>query len=304
MNAFKSVCVFRDGKFLGLKEIKGLVFDLAVYKVLQQHFYADFDLVTTNSSLNKLPFSFKCPLKGRRVMIWYSTNSKPFNFRGKQQILGWDLGAVMKGLDSHLVWTKYDATYLESLGVSNVHAIGPILLQTQILAEKSTHNYVITFFDITPLNPSDDWIVGTQENFYSERDALCDLEAFKELSADLLNTFVDKVKVRIKPKRPYISIHSEKYIEQIIEGSREHKIELLSPHANLYEVISQSDLVIATPWTSPAVLAREMAVNSVFFAIRSTDWELPNEYEDIRVIKSLNGLMAYINLDIQKKLYK
>jgi polysaccharide biosynthesis PFTS motif protein len=99
-------------------------------------------------------------------------------------------------------------------------------------------------------------------------------------------------------------VHSKKYIEQIIKSSREHQIELLSPNENLYKVVSQSDLVIATPWTSPAVLAKEMALNSVFFAIRSTDWELPNEYEGIRVIKSLSELTVFINLDIRKKFNK
>jgi polysaccharide biosynthesis PFTS motif protein len=185
-----------------------------------------------------------------------------------------------------------------------VYAIGPILFQTKIVAERSTNNYIITFFDVTPFAPSNDWIVGTQENFYSERDALGDFEAFKKLSADLLKSYVNEVKVRIKPKRTYNPVHSKKYIEQIIKSSREHQIELLSPNENLYKVVSQSDLVIATPWTSPAVLAKEMALNSVFFAIRSTDWELPNEYEGIRVIKSLSELTVFINLDIRKKFNK
>jgi len=304
MKVFKSVSLFRNQELLSLKDMKRVVLDQAVFEILHQDLYSEFDLVTTNSSIKKLPFAFECPLKGRRVMVWYSTNSKPVNFRGNQQSLGWDIGAVNNSLDSHLVWTKYDVTFLKSLGIHNVYAIGPILFQAQIVAERSTHNYVITFFDVTPLAPSNDWIVGTQENFYSEQDALGDFEAFKKLSADLLKSYVNEVKVRIKPKRAYNLMHSKKYIEQIIESCREHQIELLSPNENLYKVVSQSDLVIATPWTSPAVLAKEMAFNSVFFAIRSTDWELPNEYEGIRVIKSLSELTAYINLDIRKKFNK
>ena len=304
MNVFSSVSLFRNQEFLGLKNMKRVVLDQAVFKVLHQDFYTEFDLVTTNSSIKKLPIAFECPLKGRRVMVWYSTNSKPINFRANQQGLGWDIGAVKNGLDSHLVWTKYDVNFLKSLGIYNVYAIGPILFQTKIVAERSTNNYIITFFDVTPFAPGNDWIVGTQEDFYSERDALGDFEAFKKLSADLLKSYVNEVKVRIKPKRTYNPVHSKKYIEQIIKSCREHQIELLSPNENLYKVVSQSDLVIATPWTSPAVLAKEMALNSVFFAIRSTDWELPNEYEGIRVIKSLSELTVFINLDIRKKFNK
>lgn len=302
MNVFKSVSLFKDQELLGLKEMKKLIFDLAIFKILNNQCYPEFDLVTTNSSLKKLPFAFECPLKGRRVMAWYSTNSKPMNFRGNQQILGWDVGAVQNGIDSHLVWTNHDVVFLESLGIKNAHAIGPILFQTQIVVEKSTFNYHITYFDVTPLAPSYNWILGTQENFYSEGNALGDFEAIKKLSADLMSDYGNKVKVRIKPKRTYSPRHSQKYIEQILKGSREHQIELLSSNSNLYEVISQSDLVIATPWTSPAVLAREMASDSVFFAIRAADWELPNEHEGIRVINSCSELKAYVDCKILKKL--
>ena len=301
MNVFKSVSLLKDQELLGLKEMKKLIFDLAVFKILNHRSYPEFDLVTTNSSLKKLPPAFECPLKGRRVMVWYSTNSKPLNFRGNQQILGWDVGVVQKGVDSHLVWTKHDVDFLEKLGIVNVHAIGSVLFQAQIVAERSTFTYYITYFDVTPLAPSNNWIVGNQENFYSERNAMSDFEAIEKLSIDLMGAYGNKVKVRIKPKRTHSPRHSKKYIEQIVKGSLENHYELLSPSANLYEVISQSDLVIATPWTSPAGLAREMALDSVFFAIRASDWELPNEYEGISVINSFSELKRYVDWKILEK---
>ena len=304
MKVFRSVIRLRGQELFGLKEVKRSVFDLAVYEVLHQHRYPEFDLVTTNSSLEKLPIAFQCPIKGRRVMVWYSTNSKPIYFRGNPQSLNWDVGAIIKGIDSHLVWTKYDVVYLESLGIHKAHAIGPILFQTQIVGERSARNYVITYFDVTPLAPSYDYIVGTQDNFYSERNALRDLEAIEKLSANLNGAFANKVQVRIKPKRAYSQMHSKKYITKIMEHSRQHQIEILSPYANLYEIISQSDLVIATPWTSPAVLAKELATNSVFFTIRAAEWDLPAEYEGIRVINSCGELTEYVNLGIQKKFKK
>jgi polysaccharide biosynthesis PFTS motif protein len=301
---FRSVIVMRIQELSSLKEVKKSVFDIAVYEVLHQHRYPEFDLVTTNSSLKKLPFAFECPGRGRRIMVWYSTNSKPMYFRGKRQRLNWNISAIKKGLDSHLVWTKHDVAFLESLGIHNAHAIGPILLQKPVLAERSNDKYVITYFDVTPLAPTNNWIIGTQENFYSEQDALGDLEAIITLSDDLMRTFDNKVEVRIKPKRAYSSMHSRRYIMKLIESCREYGIELMSPDSNLYEVVSQSDLVIATPWTSPAVLAKEMSLNSIFFAIRVADWYLPSSHEDIRVIKSLRELTTYVKRGIQKKFNK
>ena len=304
MKVLRSVNVLRNQELSNLREVKSLVFDLAVYEVLHQHQYPKFDLVTTNSSLKKLPFAFECPIKGRRVMVWYSSNTKPILFRGNQQRLNWDVGAIANGIDSHLVWTKYDVAFLESLSICKAHAIGPILFQTQIVTESSASNYVITYFDVTPLAPSYDYITEIQENFYSERDTLRDFEAIEKLSADLMGAFANKVQVRIKPKRAYRSMHSKKYVAKIMEHSREHQIEILKPNANLYEVVSQSDLVIVTPWSSPAVLAKEMSLNSVFFAIREADWNLPDVYEETRVIKSLSELMAFVNLSVRTKFNK
>jgi polysaccharide biosynthesis PFTS motif protein len=133
---------------------------------------------------------------------------------------------------------------------------------------------------------------------------LSDIEAIEKLSANLRDEFSNKVKVRIKPKRAYNPMHSKKYIAKTMEYSGQHQIELLSTNANLYEVVSQSDLVIATPWTSPAALAKELATNSVFFALRVAEWDLPAEYEGIRVINSFSELLDYVNLDIQKKFKK
>lgn len=304
LKVFRSVFVSRNKELSDLKSVKRLVFDLAVFGVLAEHQYPEFDLVTTNSSLKRLPLAFECPIKGRRIMIWYSSNTKPMSFRGNQQRLNWDVSAIINGIDSHLVWTHYDVVFLESLGIRKAHAIGPILFQTQNVTERSASNYVITFFDVTPLAPSYDYIVGTEENFYSERNALRDLEAIEKLSADLMGAFANKVQVRIKPKRAYSSMHSKKYIVKIMELSREHQIQILKSNANLYEVVNQSDLVIVTPWSSPAVLAKEMSLNSVFFAIREADWDLPDVYEDIRVIKSLSELTAFVNLSVRKKLNK
>jgi len=304
IKVFRSVIRLRNQELFGLKEMKRSVFDLAVYEVLHQHLYPEFDLVTTNSSLKKLPFAFHSPIKGRRVMVWYSTNAKPMYFRGNPQILNWDVGAIRKSIDSHLVWTKHDVAFLESQGIDNAHAIGPILFQPQTVVERMKGHYVITYFDVTPLAPSYDYIVGMQENFYSEQNALSDIEAIEKLSANLRDEFSNKVKVRIKPKRAYNPMHSKKYIAKTMEYSGQHQIELLSTNANLYEVVSQSDLVIATPWTSPAALAKELATNSVFFALRVAEWDLPAEYEGIRVINSFSELLDYVNLDIQKKFKK
>lgn len=302
MKVCRSVFVIRGRELLGLKDMKRLVFDSAVYEIFHEYMYPKIDLVTTNSSLHKLPFAFECPVKGRTVMLWYSTNSKPFKFREKLQSLVWDVDPIKAKIDLHLVWTKSDVKFLESLDIHDAYAIGPILFQPQIMAKKNIETYVITFFDIIPFTPGTAQISTTQENFYSEQNALDDLECIEKLNRLLLDAFGERIKVRIKPKRAYSSRHSKNYRSRVREYTLEQQIELLGHNVNLYEVVSESDLVLATPWTSPAVLAKEMSINSAFFTIRGTDWDLPDEYEGISVIKSLSGLWEYVNRDIQEKL--
>ena len=194
-------------------------------------------------------------------------------------------------------WNKYKYTSIYDID-KTTNDVGSLVDQQM----KSLDSLTIQNFDSLVKkfpNQSKDYLLSAAKIGLN-----ANTQGIEKLSANLNGAFANKVQVRIKPKRAYSQMHSKKYITKIMEHSRQHQIEILSPNANLYEIISQSDLVIATPWTSPAVLAKELATNSVFFTIRAAEWDLPAEYEGIRVINSCGELTEYVNLGIQKKFKK
>ncbi len=277
-----------EGDNLG--ETKRKLFDLPIYKVIGNQTTVRIDLVTTNSSLILLPSAFRSQLKGKRIMLWYSSNSKPIsNNYGSPKLL-WNPEYIAQNVDIHLVWTSYDETFLRKLGMSEIYAIGSIIFQPRQFVERSSQDFVITYFDVTPFASSFEWQPTGNSSFYSEENAISNLEKIAELSAYLLALYGNKIIFRLKPKRTYGKFHSQRYVVRVKQLTAQFAINLLDPEANLYAVTSQSDLVIATPWTSPAVLARELDVDSVFFSSSGREWKLPSKYEGIRVCKSLDEL--------------
>lgn len=299
---FGAILDLRHQNILNLREIKILVLDAPLYKMIHKLCCRDIYLVTTNSSLRNLPYAFQSSLRGKKYMLWYSTNSKPFVLRGQKQDIGLDLDAVSRIVDLHLVWTRYDVNFLKSLGISNAQQIGSILLQKKIFAEQRPQRFCITYFDVTPLASKMNWLSGVEENFYSEANALKDLKAIERLATFLTDEYGSIVELRIKPKRPYGSQHSKEYITKLKMNSKSQNFKILDCNSNLYKVVSESDLVVATPWSSPAVLAKELHVNSLYFAIRGKEWNLPSRYEGLRVVTSVDELIKYVSGKTKKKL--
>ena len=298
LNSFLNVS---NGAELSLSQIKELTLDASLCALLSSKLDVKFDLITTQSTLTKLPFYFENLSKANRIMVWYSSNNKPMTFVGEQDYINWNPKYVDFFIDKHLVWDKDDVKFLATFGIVKVSAVGSIVLQPKVLAEKRNDTFVISYYDITPVAPKYNYLMGNHENFYSELDAIGDLMQFSEYVKDLTNKFGRTVKVRIKPKRPYSRVHSTKYIKYLSGITKELGIEVLEPNKNLYEVISESDLIIATPWTSPAIIAKEVFSNSVFFCSRKEGWNIPPEYRGVKVLKSSSQLLEFSTLKILDK---
>jgi len=298
---FKSLLTIRASKNHSLFEFKKMTLDSSFCKIIIRDDRVKIDFVTTNSMLSRLPYFFESPIKGRRVALWYSTNNEPMTFRGVPTPTNWNIDEINSRIDTHLVWTNDDVKFLKSLGISSVYSVGSILFQPKPINREKREVFTITYFDITPLSPRNYWIVGSHELFNSEANALSDLCNFIEFSNRLFEKFGHRVEVRIKPKRASSRKRSEKYIAKITEIAGKGEIKILDAGINLYQTVYESDLVIATPWTSPAILAKELSVLSVFFSTRNEDWELPPVYRGLKVLKSQPALLEFATTHIGDK---
>ena len=283
-----------------IREAKREIFDTCIYKIIDSQLDVKIDFVVTNSTLSKLPQVIFSNLVGKSVMMWYSTNSRPIALRGQKGNLTWNPEILRKNIDEHLVWTKFDVEFLCSLGLDNAIEVGSILFLPKVQKFKQSQKYLITYFDITPLSPHGEGRLGITTNFYSEKSAISDLESILKLSEYLQREFRDFVKVRIKPKRKYSTHHSKAYITLLKNAVTEKKIELLPTSENLYKVVSESDLVIGPPWTSPVILAQEVNSDSVFYSINRSDWDLPSKYCGITFIDTAKKLEEYVEFNLKK----
>lgn len=275
------------------RDLKRNIFDKCVYEFYVSINSSRTTFITTQSSLLNVPLLFKLAQENRKIMVWYSTNSKPIyaiNDLIRKKINTREIKAY---IDEHWVWDEDEVRFLNSEGVKNASALGAMLFQEKKFADRSSHKFLLTYFDVTPFDSAD--------GFYSEENTLAVLDNLMKLMTVLDECFPGKFQLRIKPKRPYSKAHSKNYVSRIHRLSKEESIELVSPVSNLYQVVSESDFVLAVPFSSPAVLARELGVKSAFIAAGIVGWDIPAESNRIVVEFEIEPLIRKITNEINNK---
>jgi polysaccharide biosynthesis PFTS motif protein len=276
-----------------LKNFKEHIFDPVLYTLFFSQLGNKIDLITTQSSFFKVPPSFKIKGGPKKIMAWYSTNSKPIYASNDKERRGVNVDEFKNIIDEHWVWNSGEISFLQSHSIENVIAVGPVIFQDRIIEEKDTKKFVITYFDVTPLQGSVD--------FYSEKNTSVVLNNILRLIDHLEAKYPGRTIVRVKPKRKYSKYHAEKYISLLTSSTKQNKIKGLPASANLYQTISQSDLVLAIPFTSPALLGKELGVNSYFVSTGIDGWDVPKSSEEIPVIYQFQELLNHVEKEIERK---
>lgn len=277
-----------------LKNFKESTLDPIVYSYFFSRVGNSLDLVTTQSSLLKVPSAFKVNNAPRRIMAWYSTNSKPIYASDDKIRKELNISASKDYISEHWVWNQEEVDFLEYQGLKNVIAVGPVLFQETKMEKKDSNKFVITYFDVTPLSGG--------KGFYSEENTILILNAIFRLVETLNSKYPGITEIQVKPKRRYSKLHSKAYISQLVHSSKAQRIRKLPSSANLFEIVSKSDLVLAIPFTSPAILAKELSVKSFFVCIGIEGWDVESSSGGIPVIFRFEELLQEVEKEIQSKL--
>jgi hypothetical protein len=275
------------------KKFKENAFDPIVYSHFFAHRGNTIDLVTTQTSMFKVPVAFKYASSQKKIMAWYSTNSKPIYAAKDSLRLGIRIDAFKDFIDEHWVWNEDEINFLQSNGVENVIAVGPIIFNDKLIGKGDPEKFVITYFDVTPIQGN--------EGFYSEVNTISVLNSILKLCDVLNEEYPNRLVLQIKPKRKYYNFHSKNYVSSIKTHSKMKKIELIEPTANLYQIISKSDLVLAIPFTSPALVAKEMCINRYFVSIGIEGWDVPLTSSGVDVVFQLEDLITKVQTEIRRK---
>ena len=291
-----STALKNTDKKLTIQNSKRKFFDRVIWNEFFENNQKRFTMITTQSSLDILPESFNTTSRPevKRVMMWYSTNSKPINRVGEPMINPISI-VKMKEVDvEHWVWNNHEVEFLMKLGLKSVTQVGSIVFQEEKLMKKSEYSFIVTFFDVTPMKFAAD--------FYSPQITINNLNCVLSVAQRLQNEFGEYLKIRVKPKREYSKLHSQNYTKRILEAVEAGAVELLDHATNLYSAISESDIVLSVPFTSPSVIAKELDIPTFYCSFDSSDWEIPYTSSGIFVLKIKEDLYTELKGLITKKL--
>jgi polysaccharide biosynthesis PFTS motif protein len=220
-------------------------------------------------------------------MIWYSTNSVPILKQSENQTryLPKELST---DCDHHFVWDQYQAEEFAHQGIFKTEVKGSMIFVPRSRQEvrlQSEHKSVV-IFDVTPFRPS----IG----YYSGETCEANLRMIIQACEEASSLLDDPISIWLKPKRKYSNRSDADYITLVKELSKSCRVRLLNPKANLYDVMNLSSAVISVPFTSPAILAREAKLPSVFAAIEDAEWLIPKEHHGLPVIRNQRALANWL----------
>jgi polysaccharide biosynthesis PFTS motif protein len=257
-------------------------------------------VVITNSNYSAQPLwmtdLFRRQFKTH--MIWYAQNTKPMVYASDQLRADFPNYRHMR-VDEHWVWTDGYAAYLKSLLVpGEIHVVGPILWHLPEPIEskiKSQELVTIVVFDVTPVRDEVAEGIGMIGNYYSAKNMNSFLDGVMNCKEHIERDIGKQVKVILKHKRGYNSGHSLEYIEHIEKLQATECIELVPFNANIFSLISDADIVVVVPYSSPAYVAHMLGVPSIFFDSSCGVFPVYDEEVDIWFASGEKELLHVVN---------
>ncbi len=257
---------------------------LPLWQEINLQFFHKTHIVLTNSQLNSMHEAlFVSKRRYETTMLWYSTNDVPFCRNGTHQQMQENLSYLDEFIDTHYVWNEYQLINLKNRGAQHVKAVGSIIFRPKLssVENKLKQNRVI-YFDVTPQD--------LESSFYTTAMAMKNIDDLTK-SVSVTSTVVgNEISIFLKQKRKYFYKHSTKYINHLARLEEANKITILDPFVNLYHEIAQANIVIAMPFTSPALIALEMGVPCFYYCGLDEGWSLGKEHYGCSVLTSLDEL--------------
>lgn len=295
-NFFKFKSTYSCDPFLLCQ--KELIFEIPLYTRI--NLSNKTDVIYTQSNLRVLsPISYitEVNYKVKNIMIWYSTNSdliykkydKSFKIENNYLSLG--------RINCHLVWDRAAKIKLSKMTKSDIFICGSLLFYPREKSFKQKKNKIfnILFFDITPLE------AATKNDFLNTDQALMTIQEILNVTAEIKSNLKLDIQLSIKPKRNYSSLHSQKYLNYLKYLQTQKKILIIKNSSNLYKAVQESDLVICVPWTSPALIAKELGVNAIYYVSdRDYAWKL-RQTRDVTLIRDEKNLYLFVKKLISSK---
>jgi hypothetical protein len=168
------------------------------------------------------------------------------------------------------IWDEFYEKILRLEGVlSKTQVVGPILwyLPEQNTLNLKSESLRISLFDISPMNKEYLLTLGMQDTYYSTQTMMDYLNDVLAAVDEVRQKQGYVIEITLKHKRKPSTAHHDfsyfDFVKNICEN--DPRIRLARDDANLYTLISVSDLVIVTPFSSPGYVAKFLDIPSLFY---------------------------------------
>jgi polysaccharide biosynthesis PFTS motif protein len=111
---------------------------------------------------------------------------------------------------------------------------------------------------------------------------------------------LEKFELILKPKRTLGSFHLNSYLKLLDKLQRESNLRVIDPDTNPYKLIAESNLIISIPFTSIALIGKEVNTMSIYYYPFLSLVHHPNPDLEVPLICGPNQLERYIKDNVQR----
>ncbi len=241
-------------------------------------------------------WTYEAESKGSQVnYYYYSVNMETFNYKGYKK--NDHYGFKIFKWNNIIVWDKQQKEYVEQYrSNAKFQIVGAIPFSDNGLnIIKHNSRIIIAVFDVTPTRPTFYTQLGYAKSPYWSTNL--SMKFFSDIGS-LKNK--NDITIFWKKKRLHETNFTDRgYIKKLYQFIDEIDVISIDPGISAHRIIKMCDLVISMPFTSTAIIAKEMGKPSIYYdALGSIEI---NTSHGIPVIKSKTELRGwYYSLNIEK----
>lgn len=259
-------------------------------KIQSPQFLANQYLFHNSSPLYRPLWTYEAELKGSEIIFYfYSTNCESFFQKNTKfiQANNWHLINWPK----YLVWDKYQAHFISRMDINMpiVEIVGSIWFQSSKSEVGHIPKKSIAVFDVQPMRDLRYQILGEAFNYYLP-------EIANRFANDIYEvTAKNKFTLVFKKKRDIGKMAHPSYNLNIQKLKNQSNFLLMDSNQAAYSIIEDCFAVISMPFTSTALIAKELGKPSIFYDPYGTLQKDDPAGHGIKIISGLKELNNWVS---------
>jgi len=238
-------------------------------------------------------WTYEAEAKGSKIHFYfYSTNCEIFASTSKKA--DFHYGYQSMNWPHYLVWDKYQEVFVRNAtgNDSNISVVGPIWFATSARELEALPEKTIAVFDVQPVRDAFYKTLGISFEYYIPKVCNQFLSDIFDVCKSLNYTMSLKRKRDIGRK-----VHPE-YRNFIKSIENSDNFASVDANNSAIKLIEKSALVISMPFTSTAILGRELNKPSIFYDPLNMLQKDDHAAHGIQIISGIEELYAWVNASV------